>query len=322
MHVERPPRRWFHPGVGVLLDTRSGRLITLSARTLVGRSSVCLIVVDDPRASAEHAAIAWSGECWEIRDLGSLNGTWLDGRRLLPGERAPVRRDARLAFGDGDPWILADDRPAGPAARNTTTSELVHSTSGILALPSVDDPRATIFQRGDRQWLAEFGSELRAVSDRDSLELDGQSWLLLLPDELGQLSSTLEAEASSLVLGHISLSFAPSLDEEHVDVRVSTDSGKEWILPPRSSHYMLLTLARARLQDERSGAPREEQGWLYASELASMLQYTAERLNLEIFRARTQLAKLGFADAAHLVERRTASRQLRIGVSRLHVARG
>ncbi|HEX7840707.1 MAG TPA: FHA domain-containing protein [Kofleriaceae bacterium] len=308
--------------MGLLLDTRSGRLITLSARTLIGRSPVCLVQIDDPRASAEHAVIAWSGECWEIRDLGSLNGTWLDGRRLAAGERAPLHCDGRLAFGGADAWIVADDRPAGPGARNEATSEVIHSTSGILALPSSDDPQATIFRHADGQWLVELGTELRTIADREPIDLGGHRWWLFLPNELGPLPRTLQAEGAPLVLEEVRLRFAPSLDEEHVDVRVSTDDGKEWGLPSRSSHYMLLTLARARLKDARTSVAPEEQGWIYASDLADMLQYSPERLNLEIFRARSLFAKLGFADSAHLIERRTASRQLRIGVARLDVTRG
>ena len=307
--------------MGLLLDTRSGRLITLSARALVGRSSACSVLIDDPRASAEHAAIAWSGEHWEVRDLGSLNGTWLDGRRLTAGERAPLQRDSRLAFGGGDAWILADVRPAGPAARNEATSEIVHSTSGLLALPSADEPRATIFRRADGQWLIELGSELRTLADRDRLDLDSAAWLVFLPGELGPLPDTLEAEGSPLVLGAITLSFAPSLDEEHVDVRVRTDDGNERLLPPRSSHYMLLTLARARIKDAQDGVAPDEQGWIYSTDLADMLQYTAERLNLEIFRCRTLFARLGCVDATQLIERRASSRQLRIGTARLHVTR-
>lgn len=308
--------------MGLLLDTRSGRLIALSARTLIGRSPACDVRLDDPRVSSEHAAVAWSGEHWELRDLGSLNGTWLDGRRLGSGERAAVRRDARLGFGAGDAWVVADDRPAGPAARSETTSEVVHSTSGILALPSAADPQATIFRRADGQWLVEVGAELRAVADRDALEIGGDRWWLFLPGELGPVPSTQKADGTQLTLAEISLHFAPSLDEEHVDMRVRTDDGKELILPPRSSHYLLLTLARARIQDARNGVPLDEQGWIYASDLADMLQYAAERVNLEIFRARSLLARLGFADSPHLIERRPGTRQLRIGVARLQVMRG
>jgi hypothetical protein len=136
------------------------------------------------------------------------------------------------------------------------------------------------------------------------------------------VATTQKADGTQLTLVEIGLHFAPSLDEEHVDVRAVTDDGKELILPPRSSHYLLLTLARARIQDARNGLPLDEQGWIYASDFADMLQYTAERVNLEIFRARSLLAKLGFADSAHLIERRPSTRQLRIGVARLHVMRG
>ena len=307
--------------MGALLDTRTGSLITLSARAIVGRSAACHVVIDDPRASAEHAAIAWSGDAWTVRDLGSLNGTWLDGRRLVAGERAPLHANARLAFGGVDAWLFADDRAVGPGARNEATHELVHSTSGILALPSVDDPRATIYRRADGQWLAEAGTELRAIADRDVLALDGASWRLFLPGQLSPVPQTLKDAGPPLVLPDISAVFAPSLDEEQVDVRVRTDDGNETLLPARSSHYMLLTLARARIADAQRGLASEEQGWLYASQLADMLRYTAERLNLEIFRARSLMAKLGFTDSTQLIERRTVSRQLRIGIARLHIIR-
>src|SRR5262249_55524982 len=149
------------------------------------------------RASAEHAVIAWSGERWEVRDLGSLNGTWLDGRRLTACERAAIQRDSRLAFGGGDSWIVADDAPLGPGASNKGTDELVHSASGILALPSPDNPRVTIFRRADGQWLAEFGMEVRSVADRDQLDIDGACWSLFLHSESGRVPETPKADGSA-----------------------------------------------------------------------------------------------------------------------------
>ncbi|HET9624688.1 MAG TPA: FHA domain-containing protein [Kofleriaceae bacterium] len=240
--------------MGLLLDSRGGRAVTLTSRVLLGRSAVCSVVIEDPRVSAEHAVITWSGQCWEVRDLGSRNGTSLDGARLAPGARTPVRRDARLSLGGGEPWILADDRPLDAEPRGA-----------LVETAEADPPPA----------LAELG-----------------------------------------------LRFTPSLDEEHVDVRMCTPDGKQTALPARSCHYTLLTLARARLRDANDGIAAGEQGWLHAADLARMLQFTAERLNLEIFRARALFAKLGVADAPDLIERRPASRQLRIGVHRLQITRG
>jgi hypothetical protein len=192
----------------------------------------------------------------------------------------------------------------------------------MLALPSVEDPQATVFQRGDGQWLVELGSEARAIADRDRIEVGEARWLMFLPGELGPLPETLKAQGAPFLLGDISLRFIASLDEEHVDVCMRMDDGKESVLPPRSSYYMLLTLARARIRDAASGVVPQEQGWLYSSDLAEMLRYTAERLNLDIFRIRSLLAKLGCSDSANVIERRVASRQLRIGIDRLEVTRG
>jgi hypothetical protein len=307
--------------VGLLFDSYGGRLVTLTSRVLLGRSQACSVVVEDRRVSAEHAVISWAGQHWEVRDLGSLNGTSIDGVFIAPGTRMPLHRHARLSLGGGDPWILADDRPVGTGARNDHTGEVVHSTTGMLALPSREDPRATIFRRADGQWMAELGKELREIADRDHLELDGVSWLLFLPGELGRMAETLEADGAPRTIAGVRLVFAPSLDEENVSVRMSTDDGKEAALPSRSCHYMLLTLARARLRDAADGIAAGEQGWMYAADLARMLQYMPERLNLEIFRARSLFAKLGFADSQDLIERRSASRQLRIGIGRLDLTR-
>ena len=51
-----------------------------------------------------------------------------------------------------------------------------------------------------------------------------------------------------------------------------------------------------------------------------MLGYSHNRLNTEIYRARRQFASLGVRDAMKLVERRAATKQLRIGVGCLDIA--
>ncbi len=308
--------------MGLLLHAGSGRLITLVVRSLVGRAPSCTVTLDDRRASSEHAVIAWTGAGWEVRDLGSLNGTWVGGQRLEAGQRVALARDVRLGFGvNDDAWILVDERGAGPAARNPTTGELVHAAAGLLALPTMADPRATIFPGNDGAWFVDTGGALDAIASGQTLVIDGTSWTILLPASLDPVPGTLQATGSPPSIAGLRLTFSVSSDEEHVDIGMGAAEGPETPLPPRSSHYLVLTLARARLADAERGVAGAEQGWLYSSDLADMLGYTAERLNVEIFRARALLAKLGVPDAGQLIERRVSSRQLRIGVSRLHVIR-
>ena len=50
------------------------------------------IVVDDPFASADHAVLTFRGRAWYVEDLGSTNGSYVNGQ--------PVEGVAPLGFGD------------------------------------------------------------------------------------------------------------------------------------------------------------------------------------------------------------------------------
>lgn len=68
-----------------------GRRHTLtSARTVIGRGSDAQITITDPGSSRKHVEVLWDGERAMLRDLGSTNGTKIDGHRVreaaLPSE--------------------------------------------------------------------------------------------------------------------------------------------------------------------------------------------------------------------------------------------
>lgn len=50
-----------------------------------------------------------------------------------------------------------------------------------------------------------------------------------------------------------------------------------------------------------------------------MLRTDANRLHIDIYRARRQFAEVGVLGATRLIERRTGTRMLRIGVAHLDV---
>lgn len=294
------------------------RRVTVPARCLVGRSANCALRPSDPRVSAEHATIIWTGEEWSIRDLGSRNGTFVNGTRVEVGGATPLRCGDIVSFGrSGGGWTLADAGPPVATARcvDEGTPGTVVAEDGLLALPSAQDPRVSVFEDPRGGWALETAQESRAAVDGDVLTVDGRVWMLHLPTALDQTVGT----ESPLALDELALSFAISRDEEHVEMSLRR-AGRWDKLGARTHHYLLLLLARARLEDAaRPDGHTGEHGWRYVEDVCRMLQIDDGRLNTEIYRARRELSAAG-VPGARLVERRRSSRSLRIGTGSLVVA--
>ncbi len=87
------------------------------------------------------------------------------------------------------------------------------------------------------------------------------------------------------------LSFYVSLNEEHAFLKIALDERRELDLGERVHHYSLLTLARRRLADAGAGMDPSSQGWIEMTELSRMLGIDASHLNIQLYRARNQLAR-------------------------------
>ncbi|HEX9563583.1 MAG TPA: transglycosylase SLT domain-containing protein [Gemmatimonadaceae bacterium] len=68
----------------------------------VGRADTNGMVLDDDRVSAEHLEFRRGGEAWEIVDLGSTNGTFLNGVHVA---RAALGRENSVRLGSGGPEL-------------------------------------------------------------------------------------------------------------------------------------------------------------------------------------------------------------------------
>lgn len=76
LQVVEPAAAALHPGM----------LFTLEPVNVIGRRPDCTIVLDEPYVSGEHSELSLQGGEWQLRDLGSTNGTYVNGQRLT----APV----------------------------------------------------------------------------------------------------------------------------------------------------------------------------------------------------------------------------------------
>lgn len=71
----------------------------------VGRSSDCNIVKNDPTVSRRHAKVTWVNGVYQIEDLGSANGTFVNGYRktiaqISERDRITLGNNASLSFSE------------------------------------------------------------------------------------------------------------------------------------------------------------------------------------------------------------------------------
>ncbi len=76
----------------------AGTSFALESETTIGRAQGCAVSIDDARVSKLHARVFADGGQWVIEDLGSTNGTSVNGRPLA-GPLALNRHD-RVQVGE------------------------------------------------------------------------------------------------------------------------------------------------------------------------------------------------------------------------------
>ena len=77
-----------------------GRVLALQSPATVGAHGENEIVLNDKLVSGRHARLRWDGARWLIEDLGSTNGTFVDGQRCAAHREHPVPSGATLEIGD------------------------------------------------------------------------------------------------------------------------------------------------------------------------------------------------------------------------------
>jgi pSer/pThr/pTyr-binding forkhead associated (FHA) protein len=71
----------------LLSGSHKGKVYRLEGEGVLGRDPGVEYSIDDPTVSRRHAEMVKSGEGWRLRDLGSANGTEINGVRLI-GDKA------------------------------------------------------------------------------------------------------------------------------------------------------------------------------------------------------------------------------------------
>ncbi len=82
-----------------------GKAFPLSkAEIIIGRDVACDIVVNDAEISRRHAKLTMQGNGYVLEDLGSTNGTFVDGQRLMgphplqPGDLVLLGENVSMSY--------------------------------------------------------------------------------------------------------------------------------------------------------------------------------------------------------------------------------
>ncbi len=298
--------------VARLRSVRDGREIVVVSRIRIGRASDAHLSLDTACVSLEHALVRWGDGAWEVRDLGSRNGTFVNGRGIVAGETVEIDVGTRLAFGEiEEAWdVVEADAPTVYAERDD--GEAAAGKDGLLVLPSVERPELSIYE-GAAGWCIEGDDgDAEAIEDGDTVVAGGERWTVHLPEVM----EGTPAFQASPTIDTINVRFAVSQDEERVQVDI-VHRGRVTALEPAWHGYVLLTLARVRAEEQ--DRPVEERGWVKRDRLSKMLRMDSNGLNVAIHKAREQLLSAGVLGGAGIVEVKRGAR--RFGIDRFEISR-
>jgi predicted component of type VI protein secretion system len=173
-------------------------LYKLADQLVIGRGSACEWQLDDPSLSRKHAQLRWSGQELTVEDLGSANGTRVNGKPArtptpaLPGEviqlgtvmiTLELRSGENLPDPDGQATRLVQTPESRPEAfpqlpglataiRPTQTTQPARAAVKQVFRPSKDyaradeptrpwDPKAALVRAPDKAFDGEMMERLK-----------------------------------------------------------------------------------------------------------------------------------------------------------------
>lgn len=318
--------------------------IHLPADALVGRDHSFDVLLRDAESSAPHARLRWVKGKWRVHDLASRNGTYIGNQRLDPGRRAVLRRNSVIRFGTpNESFKLVDGGPPTVLARQLASGDTVAMTHGLLNLPDSAHPLACLrilvqpseasagfgLPASDDNPLSsqanvqlELNNRVGHAVDREVIELAGELWQLRtrLESHAGTVVNTPEKQRPRTLIDALLLTVDANMNLEQITLTVKT-ADQQTVVNHHAWHYLLMLLARERWADQQVGRESTECGWLLRDDLAVRRMKTEVAvLNVQVFRARGYFRdQLGVDNAGDLIERRSGSTELRLGIPRIQL---
>ena len=166
------------PSLVFLAGPIAGRRFKLGeGEYVIGRRSDCQIFVPDMRVSRQHARLWRDGEAWTLEDLGSNNGTYINGVRLQSATQ--LRHD--------DEIMIANNRIRVEAMDFSSEPKLPESNVTIVDVAA----QSLIKSREDS------GSSRLPIISSGMISITDQKAVRLIERKLDALTQVLHATAES-----------------------------------------------------------------------------------------------------------------------------
>src|SRR5205814_3023824 len=103
-----------NPELPVAIDDRQ-LVVRAGQPFVIGRDPAVQLRIDLPLVSRRHAEVTWTDDGWVLRDLGSSNGTYVDGKQV---QVVAVVGAVKVRLGDADEGPVVRLAPAPSDAGN------------------------------------------------------------------------------------------------------------------------------------------------------------------------------------------------------------
>ncbi|MPY26893.1 FHA domain-containing protein [Shewanella sp. YLB-07] len=256
-------------------------------------------VIDSPEISRLHAVIEWIDGAWFIRDL-SKNGVWLNKQMLTVNQLHPLQLHDTICFADQQhlQFVVDNvDEPQDvlvPHAQDERQGQGASQVKPIFLqryhfLPTESSPEIIIFYDVAAQcWLCESvdNGAVSQIEDGELLKFSDSMWQLV--------KGATSCEKETIALNDkpendLCYIFNISQDEELTELTLKNRQGLIKC-EVRSHHYLTALLARYKGQDQQQALPDALQGWRSISQLTKDIGLSENHVNIQIHRARKQLA--------------------------------
>jgi pSer/pThr/pTyr-binding forkhead associated (FHA) protein len=129
----------------LIVDDRGEKRHEVVGRAVIGRDADCDVILSNLSVSRKHAAVEETAGGWVVKDLASVNGTFLGGKRVAD---AMISSGDALRFGDVKAVFLEEKKKSSvsgtgkllqtlsvkPARRARPVAVVVVTLAGIALL--------------------------------------------------------------------------------------------------------------------------------------------------------------------------------------------